>query len=407
MAQVEVQYPNQPRFALHSRSFRIFMAGSLLSRVGDWMDLVALNWAVLQFTNSPLHLGLINACRLVPTFLLSVPAGVMADRYDRRKLLIWLQVGIMLLTFCIAYLMAIGSPFWLFAAVVTLRSILTAMDPPIRNALIPNLVPETSMASAIAINTTVINLSRIVGPAIAGALLAVMKIETVFWISAWSVAAVLLSLMVIRPESDRDVAAKSKGKANIYEAIAYVKQNPSVQSLLILAIVPMVFGFPYTSMMPVFARDLMQLGPEGFGALLSISSIGAIAGSAWLSIGREMKGAGKWLVCSVIGFGLSLLLFVVTSNFLLAAIAMFLVGLTSQTYRTMSRITLQMQVPDPLRGRILSIALMDRGFIPLGAIMIGAIAGWAGTLWAGLVMGAGCVAVTLAVIFARRQIWYL
>lgn len=370
------------------------------------MTLVALNWAVLEFTGSALYLGLINACRMVPAFLLSVPAGVLADRSDRRKLLILLQVGVMLSTFCVGYLLAAGSPFWLLAVVVTLRSVLMAVVMPVRNSLIPNLVPESQVASAVAVDSAVRNLSRIVGPAIAGALLAVMEVADVFWISACSIVAVLLSLFVVRPESNRD--AVSNGiKADIQEAAVYVKNSPSVQSLLILAVVPMVFAFPYTAMMPLFAEDLLQLGPEGLGILLSVAAAGALVGSAWLSLGSETEGAGKWLVCSIIGFGLFLLLFMIAETLVTAAVMMFLVGLASSTYRTMSRVTLQTQVPDRLRGRILSIALMDRGLMPLGAILIGAVAEWAGALWAGMVMGGGCVTVTLAVLAARRQIWSL
>ena len=380
------------------------MSGSFVTRVGDWMDLVALNWAVLQFTNSPLHLGIINACRLVPTFLLSIPAGILADRYDRRKLLIWLQIGMMLLTFCLGYLVGARQSFWLFAFIVTLRSMLAAMDPPIRNALIPNLVPQSSMASAIAINTMVINLSRIIGPAIAGALIAIMDIAQLFYINAWGTLGVLFSLLVIRADSFSTPDKKKGEKTALREAADYVKSQPSVQSLLILAIVPMVFGFPYTTMLPLFSRDLLNLGPEGFGMLLSVSSIGAIVGTTWLSLGKEIKGAGKWLIYSIIGFGCSLLIFIGTKNLFVAGAAMFLVGLTSQTYRTLSRITLQMHVPDRLRGRILSIALMDRGFIPLGAILIGAIATWGGTLWAGGVMGLGCIVTTLVIVITRRQI---
>jgi MFS family permease len=200
---------------------------------------------------------------------------------------------------------------------------------------------------------------------------------------------------------------KNREKTSFKEASDYVKSKPAVQSLLILAIVPMVFGFPYTTMMPLFARDLLNLGPQGFGLLLSISSIGALVGGTWLSLGKEIKGAGKWLICSIMGFGLSLLFFIAAQNFLQAGLAMFLVGLTSQTYRTMSRITLQMHVPDQLRGRVLSIALMDRGFIPLGAILLGAIATWAGTSWAGIVMGVGCIAITSIILTMRRQIWNL
>jgi MFS family permease len=171
------------------------------------MTLVALNWAVLEFTGSALYLGLINACRMVPAFLLSVPAGVLADRSDRRKLLILLQAGTMLSTFCVGYLLAADSPFWPLAVVVTLRSVLMAMIIPVRNALIPNLVPESQVASAVAVDSGVRNISRIVGPAIAGTLLAVMEVADVFWISACSIVAVLLSLFVVHPESDRSAAS--------------------------------------------------------------------------------------------------------------------------------------------------------------------------------------------------------
>jgi len=373
------------------------------------MTWVALNWAVFEFTGSALYLGLINACRLVPAFLLSVPAGVLADRTDRRKLLILLQAGIMPSTFCVGYLLAAESPFWLLAVVVTLRSSLMAVVTPVRNSLIPNLVPESQVASAVAVDSAVRNLSRIAGPAIAGTLLAVMEVADVFWISGCSIVAVLLSLFVVRPESDRDAVSKNiiSMKADIKEAAVYVKNSPSVQSLLILAVVPMVFAFPYTAMMPLFAEDLLQLGPEGLGILLSVAAAGALVGSAWLSLGSGTEGAGKWLVCSIIAFGLFLLLFMFAETLVTAAVLMFLVGLASSTYRTTSRVTLQTRVPDRLRGRILSIALMDRGLMPLGAILIGAVAEWAGVLWAGVVMGGGCVAVTLAVLAARRQIWNL
>ena len=404
-ARVEVRF-SSTRFALRSRSFGIFASGNLVSQAGEWMTLVALNWAVLEFTGSALYLGLINACRMVPVFLLSVTAGVLADRSDRRKLLILLQAGTMLSTFCVGYLLAADSPFWLLAVVVTLRSVLMAMVIPVRNCLIPNLVPESQVASAVAVDSAVRNLSRIVGPAIAGILLAVMEVADVFWISACSIVAVMLSLFVVHPESNRD-AVSNNIKADIQEAAVYVKNSPSVQSLLILAVVPMVFAFPYTAMMPLFAEDLLQLGPEGLGVLLSVAAAGALVGSAWLSLGSETEGAGKWLVCSIIGFGLFLLLFTIAETLVVAAVVMFLVGLASQTYRTMSRVTLQTRVPDRLRGRILSIALMDRGLMPLGAILIGAVAEWAGALWAGVVMGGGCVAVTLAVLAARRQIWSL
>ncbi|GHH99640.1 MFS transporter [Neobacillus kokaensis] len=407
MAQVDVQYTKPIHFALQSRMFSLFMSGSFLTRVGDWMDITALNWVVLQFTNSPLHLALINGCRLLPAFLFSVPAGILADRYDRRRLLIFIQIGMMLFTFCLAYLVEMRQSYWLFVFIVTIRSILAAMDPPIRNALVPNLVPQTALISAIAINTTIIHLSRMIGPAVAGMLLAVTDLEDLFYINAWGTLGVILSLHIIRPNPSLETIKKEREKATFREVAAFVKSTPPVQALFLLAIVPMVFGFPYTTMMPLFTRDLLHLGSEGFGLLLSISSVGALGGTVWLSIRKEVKGAGRWLVYSIIGFGFSLLLFIGSTNIITAGAAMFLVGLTSQTYRTMSRITLQIHVPDQLRGRILSIALMDRGFIPLGAILIGAVASVTGTLSAGILMGAGCIVTTILIVVGRRQIWNL
>ena len=394
------------RFALRSRSFGVYAAGYLVSQTGEWMTLVALNWAVLEFTGSALYLGLINACRMAPAFLLSVPAGVLADRSDRRKLLMVLHAGIIPLTVCVGYLLAAGSPFWLLAVVVTLRSSLMAGAIPVRNSVIPNLVPESRVASAVAVDSGVRNLSRIAGPAIAGILLTVMEIENVFWISAGSILAVLLALFVVRPASNRDAISDSV-KADIREAAAYVKDSPAVQSLLILTVAPMVFAFPYTAMMPLFAEELLQLGPKGLGVLLSAAAVGALVGSAWLTLSSGTEGAGKWLVGSILSMGLFLLLFVTMETFVTASATMFLVGFASSTYRTMSRAVLQTRVPDRLRGRILSIALMDRGLMPLGAILIGAVAEWAGALWAGVAMGSGCIVLTLAVLAARRQVWSL
>ncbi len=383
------------------------MAGSVVSWVGDWMDLAALNWAVLEMTGSPLDLGLINACRLIPVFALSLPAGVLADRYDRRQLLIAITAGTMALTFVVGLLVAAHSPFWMFALAVTLRSVLAAMMPPVRNALLANLVPVSALGSAVASQAAMLNLARIIGPAIAGALIAVMPMPRVFWINGASFLAVLWTLIVVRPETMQESKRKSRPLADVQEAVRYIFDDRAVQSLLILAVVPMIFGFPYTALMPLFAKDLLDLGPVGFGILLSVSAVGALAGSTWLSIRGHSRGAGIWLIGSILAFGISLLVFVSSQIFVIASVAVFLVGLTSQIYRTLSRILLQHRVPDHLRGRILSIALMDRGLIPLGAILIGAVAEWGGTRQAGIVMGAGCILITLTVAGLRREVWNL
>lgn len=391
--------------AWHHRPFAVFLSGSLLSWVGDWMDLAALNWAVLELTDSPLDLGIVNACRLAPIFVLSVPAGVLADRYDRRRLLIILQVGLMLLTFAVGLLFALRASFWIFTAVVTLRSATASMVLPIRNAVLPALVQPQTQAEAIALQTAAMNLSRIVGPALAGLIIAWLSTESVFWINGVSFVAVLATTWYIRPSQFARTGQRASVVADLQEAFAYILHNRLVRSLLMLAIVPMVFGFPYTTMMPVFARDLFGLGPEGFGLLLSVSGAGALCGASWLSFAGGQGDSGRRLVRSIMIFGAALIITVLTTGFYLPAAALFVVGWASQSYRTLSRITLLAEVPDQLRGRILSVALLDRGFIPLGTLLLGAIAEHWSARAAGVVMGASCMVLTLFVMAIDRRIW--
>ena len=377
------------------------MAGTLVSRTGEWMDLVTLNWVALQMTNSPLHLGLINACRLVPTFLMSLPAGILADRYDRGQLLMLTQAASAALTLLLALVAANSASFWLFAGVVTLRAMASSMDAPIRSALIPQLVGPDQVSRAVALQSTLLSMSRILGPALGGILMGMLGAPAVFAISAGLIALALPLTAGLRSNTPRRPAAS---RAGLSDALAYLKGEPLIQALMLLAIVPMIFGFPYTAMMPLFVRDVIGLGPQGLGILLSVTAIGALLGSGRLSVMGEGSHAGRWLIVSLLAFGGSLMLLMQTRSLPAAALVMGLVGLTGQTYRTLSRISLQTRVPDHLRGRVMSIALMDRGFIPLGALLIGLIAGWAGAWTAGMAMGVGCIGITLLVLLRSRSL---
>lgn len=403
----EAEIAEQQRHPLRQRKFALFLSGSIVSWIGDWMDLAALNWAVLELTDSALDLGWINVCRLAPVFLLSVPAGVLADRYDRRRLLLLLQTGLMLLTFGVGGLFAVRAPFWAFAVAVTLRSSLAAMVLPIRNALLPNLVDRHSLASAVALQTAGMNVSRIIGPALAGWLLAIAAVETVFWINGSSFIAVLATTWAVRLATAAGRSDSTTVAADLREAVAYVRQHRLVRSLLLLSVVPMIFGFPYTALMPLFARDIWNVGPEGFGLLLSSAAVGALAGASWLSFFVRRDHSGRRLVGSIVVFGAALIGCAVSTHWTAALSGMAVVGWASQSYRTLSRITLQAEVPDSLRGRILSIALLDRGFIPLGVLLVSAVAEAAGTRTAIFFMGLGCILLTLVTVVLDRRVWRL
>ncbi|WP_377890815.1 MFS transporter [Alkalihalobacillus sp. R86527] len=395
--------------ALTSRSFRTFLFSSFVVRTSDWMDLTLLNWLVYELTGSPMALGILNACRLLPILFFSLHAGVLADRYDRKKVLAWSYTGMLVGTVVLAYIVFQQyAVYWIYVAVF-IRSLFMTIEVPVRNAFLSSLVDHIRLPSAISIQTMVINLARMVGPALAGVLLLKVSPAMLFLIIAGGTAVILFTLPSIQLMPQLNVSAQTKGsnnKEDLKETFQYIKENHMIVSILLIAIAPMIFGFPYTTMLPLFAEDLMGMGPDGFGLLLSVSSIGAILATLVLSM-KQPRHQGKVLVLSALGFGLFLGFFILfNGNYLVSLLLMLSVGFTSQLYRTTSRITLQMQVAHALRGRVLGIALMDRAYIPLGALLIGAIAAHYGALAAGLFMGFGCFFTTLLIVWKRPDLWH-
>ncbi|MCA0988544.1 MFS transporter [Guptibacillus algicola] len=394
--------------ALTSRSFRKFLYSSFVVRTSDWMDLTVLNWLVYELTGSPMALGILNACRLLPILFFSLHAGVLADRYDRKKVLAWSYSGMLIGTIVLAYLVFQNyAVYWIYVAVF-IRSLFMTIEVPVRNAFLSSIVVNMRLPSAISIQTMVINLARMVGPALAGVLLLKVSPAMLFLIMAAGTSAMLFILPSIQLTSEKNDFDQMKGnnKEDLKETFQYIKENHMIVSILLIAIAPMIFGFPYTTMLPLFAEDLMGMGPDGFGLLLSVSSIGAILATLVLSM-KQPRQQGKVLVLSALGFGLFLGFFILfNGNYLVSLLLMLSVGFTSQLYRTTSRITLQMQVTHALRGRVLGIALMDRAYIPLGALLIGAIAAQFGALAAGLFMGFGCFFTTLLIVWKRPDLWH-
>lgn len=392
--------------ALKSKSFNQFLFGSFIVRTSDWMDLTLLNWLVYQWTDSPMALGVLNVCRLSPILFFSLYAGLLADRYDRKKVLMVCYGGVFLTTLLLGFLVQLElQVVWLYLVVFG-RSIFMTIEVPVRNSYLTGIVEDNKLASAISLQTMVLNLARMIGPALAGWLL--LKVSAPNLIYLLGFGAIITMLIVQRIPSNpvnNKTPDKTNKKGDLKEAFSYIKNHPLIVSILLIAIAPMIFGFPYTTMLPLFVEDLMDMGPNRFGLLLSISSVGAIVATLLLTI-RKPKRKGKVLIYSPLGFGLCLGFFILFHHmYLLSLLLMFMVGLTSQMYRTTSRIAIQIEVPDELRGRVLSIALMDRAYIPLGALLIGFIAGQLGVMTAGLFMGFGCLLITLLIVWRRPNLW--
>ncbi|MBN8190596.1 MFS transporter [Bacillus sp. NTK074B] len=398
-------YPAQQQFALKSPPFRRFLYGSFFVRCSDWMDLTILNWIVYEWTHSPLSLGILNACRLIPVFLFSMYAGGVADKYNRRQSLLVIYSGMLVSTLFIAFIIGEQASFILLLSAVTVRSVLMSFEVPIRNAWLADLVPGSMLGSAITLQTTIINVARMVGPAFAGVLLGYFAASNIMlWVSAGTLL-VIFTLLTVPGDQENTEQGKKRESKSIKDTIQYIIGQPGILAVLLVAIAPMIFGFPYTTMLPIFSKELMNLGSAGFGFLLSISSLGAITATGLLAFRQPVMG-GRWLIVSTLAFGTSLVLFTTFSGFYLASAGlMFLIGFTSQYYRTLSRIMIQMKVDGEYRGRVLSIALMDRGYIPLGSLFIGWIASSFDAYVAGLSMGLGTILFTILIVRSNRNLW--
>ncbi|QIZ66545.1 MFS transporter [Geobacillus subterraneus] len=392
-----------PSFALFWRPFRIYWGGTLPARIGEWADFIVLNWAVLQLSRSPLDLGVLNVCRLLPIFLFSWLGGVLADRLPRRQVLAASLLGMAGSTLAIAWLLhEPSSLIWLFAAVFV-RSVFMAIETAVRNAYIADLVPGAALSSAISLHTAALHIGKMFGPAAAGWWLASMDGAPLLVVySALLIAAALAVSSLEDGRPRRPAVRPAEGDKG--EAIRYIRDTPLIRALLALSLIPMTFGFAYSAVTPLLV-DAFAKGDAGdFALLLSVSSAGALLGTAWLSF-RPVEAVGKWLIVSLLAFSLSLLLWIVSfEHQLLCLAAMALAGLTGQLYRTLCRLAVQLTVPDQLRGRIMSIALMDRGFIPLGTLLLTAIAEYAGAKTAGYAMGWLCLLCVLA-FWRRKELW--
>ena len=385
--------------ALRQPAYRNYTLGSAVSWTGDWLDLTALNWAVLEMSGSPIDLGIINACRTLPVFFLSYPAGALADLYDRRRLIFRLQAVVMVLTVIVGLLIQQGTTFWMFALVVFIRAICNAMVIPIRNSFASNLVPKELIGSGTAVQSTIMNLARILGPALAGWLLSIWATPYIFYLNALSFVFVLYTLVRLEGMSNQRPIGKKLSRKVFSEVFGYLMSHPSLKALLALSVFPMVFGFPYTTMMPLFVRDVFLGGPETLGLLLSVAAVGALVGAWGAAKFSSLPNQGAWMLAMIGVFGGSLCGLSVSRNSLWIFAMMFLVGLSGQLYRTLNRMAFQVAVPDEMRGRVLSIALMDRGFIPVGSLLIGVVAQYYGASASLVFMGGACLLVALGVLF--------
>ncbi|HWF90531.1 MAG TPA: MFS transporter [Pyrinomonadaceae bacterium] len=395
--------------ALSHRNYRLFWTGAFLSNVGTWMQAVAQGWLVLQLTNSPFWLGLDAFMATSPAFIFTLLGGVFADRIDRRRLLLYTQVVAGLAALALAALVATHVVNrWMVLGFSFVTGCCMSLASPSYLALTYDLVGREDLANAIALNSTQFQLSRVVGPTFAGVAFRLFGLAGCFFANGLSYIAVVAALWMVRMERHANAMAQSEKRRAIWrdlvEGLRYARNRPRVSSLLLLSAVNSLFGAPYFTLVPIYARDIFHLGETGLALLMGTAGGGALCGALLVAYLGDFRRKGWFVLGGGILFGMSIMGFALSSRLMLSLLFLFGVGFAIVCSVSITNTLLQKLVTDEMRGRVMSMFLLSfLGTMPIGALIAGSASTHFGpqpTLAVG-----GFVVMTVAtgvIIFNRR-----
>ena len=389
--------------ALAHRNFRLFLFGQTVSLTGTWMQSIAQGWLVLQLTNSPLYVGLVSALGSLGVLLFTLYAGVVADRTDKRRTVIITQSLAMVQAFLLAGLVwsghvTVGNVMVLAAFL----GIVSAFDIPTRQSFIVEMVGKEDLMNAIALNTSVFNLTRVLGPLIAGLLIGPLGVAVCFFLNGVSYLAVIASLLAMRLTPHIPRPTPLTAWQGFREVLTYLRGDARVFTLIVLTAIISVFAFPFLVLMPVFARDVLRAGAAGYGVLTASVGVGAVVGALGVAILSRRIPKGRTLVAAGTTFGLLVALFASSRLFALSVALLAFVGCAMIVNNALTNTMLQTLVPDGLRGRVMGFySFMFVGMAPIGSFQAGAFAERFGAPWA---VAAGGVVSALAVAIAGWRV---
>lgn len=380
--------------ALRSRNYRLYWFGNAVSLVGTWMQNVARGWVVLQLTNSPFLVGLETTVTWLPALFLSLPAGVLADRYNKRNLMVITQALLAVLALALAILYWTGAlGIGLILLISTLTGIIMAFNSPVRLAIVSELVEKKLVLNAVALNSAVFNAARIIGPSVAGVALGVIGAGGCFAINSVSFLAIIFALALVRL---KHVPPRPTGETvwqRITGGLRFVGRHPDIRVLMVMIAVFSSFGIVYLPLMPVFARDVFGVGPGGYGLMMACLGVGALSGVLILATISHTRHRGRILVAGTTMLGLLLLLFGLVREIRVGMLVLVGLGFCQSSVASLTNSIIQELAPDEFRGRVMSVfALSFNGVYPLGSFLAGAIAERFGAPVSALV--GGCVVLT-------------
>ncbi len=388
--------------ALRHRNFQLFFGGQLISLIGTWMQTVAQSWLVYRLTGSPVLLGAVGFASQIPVTVLAPAGGTLADRRNRHRIVVATQVSSMFLAFVLAALtLTERVQVWHILVLSALLGVVNAFDIPARQAFIVEMVGKQDLMNAIGLNSSMFNGARIIGPAVAGILVAAIGEGWCFLLNALSYLAVIAGLLMMRLEPRPVEEPTATPLENILEGFRYARTTAPIRALLGLVGLASLVGMPYTVLMPVFADRILHGGARGLGILMGATGVGALLGALTLASREGVRGLGRLAAVAAAGFGATLILFAFSRWFLLSAIVLVPVGFFMMLQMACSNTLIQSMVPDRLRGRVMALySMMFMGMAPFGALFAGVVAD---RLGAPITVALGGVVCMLgAAVFASR-----
>jgi len=387
--------------AFRYRNFRLFFSGQLISLIGTWMQIVAQSWLIYRLTGKASMLGLVAFAGQFPVFVLALFGGMTADRVRPHTLIVITQATSMGLSLSLALLTLTGHvQVWHIVVLSMLLGVVNAFDIPARQVFVAQTVSRPDLMNAIALNSSMFNGARIVGPALGGLLVAAVGEGWCFLANSLSYLAVLAGLLAMRLE-ERPPVAHGPAVQGVLEGLRFIRAATPVRDLLLLLGLLSLMGMPYTTLMPIFADQILHGGAKAMGVLMGLSGVGALSGALSLALRRSPKGLGRWIAASACGFGVALVAFSLSRSYSLSAVLMLPLGFSLMVEMASTNTLIQMMIPDALRGRVMSVySMMFMGMAPVGSLIAGTLAHNLGAPLTVALGGGGCLAVGL--LFALR-----
>ena len=384
-----------------SPAYRYLFAGTSLTMAGYFMQVVAQGWLVYDLTGSPIWLGITSFASGIPMLVLSLPAGVLVDRFDRRGVLIVAQAGLALIVMILAGLIGAGLvQAWQVAVAALAGGCLFVLIIPARMALLPTSVPRPRLGAAIALLSIGQNSGRVIGPALTGVLIAAFGVATSFAVQAAGLLLALVCAMRLPTSPPARRSRERSASQDLLDGLSYVRRDPTVLALIALQAIPSFLLMPYIQLLPIFARDILHAGPEGLGTLMTAGGVGAVLGSVGIVL-LPTRHRGLLLLASLATFGLLLAAFAASTWLPLSIAIMGLIGVAQAVYLATNNTLVQLAVPDALQGRVMSVYTMTWGLMPLGSLPQGILADGLGAPI--VVAGSGLLGCLVVAVMAVRS----